>query len=94
MFVGARQLGASPFEAEDVGQFQELIELQKQIVRIAEQNAATQQRCELLRRQLERELEVIAAPRRAFRERLRDIATGMFGRRLTRPEQAWESKRP
>jgi hypothetical protein len=42
MFVGARQVQASQIEAEDLGQYQQLIELQKQIVAVAEQNAATQ----------------------------------------------------
>ena len=36
MFVGARQVQASQMEAEDLGQYQQLIELQKQIVEVAE----------------------------------------------------------
>ena len=72
MFVGARQLGASQLEAEDMGQYQELIELQKQIVKVAEQNAVTQQRCARLREQLDREVNALIGPRRPVHERLRD----------------------
>lgn len=94
MFVGARQLGASQFEAEDMGQYQELIELQKQIVKIAEQNAVTQQRCARLREQLDREVNALIGPRRPVHERLREAAAGMFDRLRKRPEAISAAKRP
>ena len=94
MFVGARQLGASQLEAEDMGQYQELIELQKQIVKIAEQNAVTQQRCARLREQLDREVNALIGPRRPVHERLREVAAGMFGRLVKRPDTISAVRRP
>lgn len=94
MFVGARQVQASQMEAEDLGQYQQLIELQKQIVSVAEQNAATQQRCARLREQLEREFDALIGPRRPVHERLREAAAGMFGRWLKRPDAPSPAKRP
>lgn len=94
MFVGARQVQASQIEAEDLGQYRQLIELQKQIVAVAEQNAATQQRCDRLREQLERELDALIGPRRPVHERLREVAAGVFGRLLRRPDAPPENKRP
>ena len=94
MFVGARQLGASQLEAEDMVQYQELIELQKQIVKIAEQNAVTQQRCARLREQLDREVNALIGPRRPVHERLREAAAGMFGRLVKRSDAIPNTKRP
>ena len=94
MFVGARQLGASQLEAEDIGQYQELIELQRQIVEVAEQNAAAQRRCAHLREQLDREVNALIGPRRPVHERLREAAAGMFGRMLKRTDAAPDTKRP
>ena len=93
MFVGARQLGASQLEAEDMGQYQELIELQKQIVKIAEQNAASQQRCARLREQLDREVNALIGPRRPVHERLCEAAAGMFDRLRKRPDAMQAAKR-
>ena len=76
-----------------MGQYQELIELQKQIVKIAEQNAVTQQRCVRLREQLDREVNALIAPRRSVHERWRDAATGMFSRLIKRPESTSVAKR-
>lgn len=81
-------------EAEDLGQYQQLIELQKQIVAVAEQNAATQQRCARLRAQLEREVDALVGPRRPVHERLRETAAGIFGRWVKRPEAPASTKRP
>ena len=67
-------------KAEDIGQYKQLIELQKQIVAVAEQNAATQRRCARLREHLERELDALSGPRRPVHERLRETAAGVFGR--------------
>jgi regulator of replication initiation timing len=94
MFVGARQLGASQLEAEDMGQYQELIELQKQIVKVAEQNAVTQQRCARLREQLDREVNALIGPRRPVHERLRDAAAGMLDRLRRRPDAIPDVRRP
>lgn len=74
-------------EAEELGQYQQLIELQKQIVEMAEKNAATQQRCARLREQLEREFASLAGPRRPIRSRLREAATGVLGRWLKRQDE-------
>ena len=93
MFVGARQVQASQIEAEDLGQYQQLIELQKQIVSVAEQNAATEQRCARLREQLEREFDALIGPRRPVHERLREAAAGVISRLIKRPESATVAKR-
>ena len=85
---------ASQMEAEDLGRYQQLIELQNQIVAVAEQNAATQQRCARLREQLEREFDALIGPRRPVHERLREVAAGMFGRWLKRPDAPLPAKRP
>lgn len=76
-----------------MGQYQELIELQKQIVKIAEQNAVTQQRCVRLREQLDREVNALIAPRRSVHERLREAAAGMFSRLIKRPDAIPDTKR-
>lgn len=81
-------------EAEDLGQYQQLIELQKQIVEVAERNAETQRRCARLREQLEREVNALIGPRRPAHERLREVAAGVFGRLLRRPDAPPENKRP
>ena len=94
MFVGARQLGPSQLEVEDMVQYQKLIELQKQIVKIAEQNAVSQQRCARLREQLDREVNALIGPRRPVHERLRETAAGVFGRWLKRPDAPAPAKRP
>ena len=94
MFVGARQLGASQLEAEDMVQYQELIELQKQIVKVAEQNAVTQQRCARLREQLDREVNALIGPRRPVHERLREAAVGMFDRLRKRPDATRDARCP
>lgn len=94
MFVGARQVQASQVEANDFGQYKQLIELQKQIVEVAEQNAETQRRCAHLREQLHRDVNALAGPRRPAYERLREVASEMFGRFLRRPDAPPENKRP
>jgi hypothetical protein len=94
MSVGARRLETSQLEGEGLGQYEQLIELQKQIVEVAEQNAATQQRCARLREQLEREFDALIGPRRPVHERLREVAAGVFGRLLRRPDAPPENKRP
>lgn len=94
MFVGARQVQASQIEAEDLGQYQQLIELQKQIVAVAEQNAATQQRCERLRQQMLREFDALTVPQRPVADRLREAAAGWLGRWRKRPDAPTPSKRP
>jgi len=81
-------------EAEDLGQYQQLIELQKQIVAVAEQNAAAQQRCARLREQMEREFDALIGPRRPASERLREAAAGLLGRWLKRPDESQTTKRP
>ena len=93
MSVGARRLETSQLEGEGLGQYEQLIELQKQIVSVAEQNAATEQRCARLREQLEREFDAIIGPRKPVHERLREVATGMFGRWLKRPDAPLPAKR-
>ena len=77
-----------------MGQYQELIKLQRQIVKIAEQNAVTQQRCARLREQLDREVNALIGPRRPVHERLRETAAGVFGRWLKRPDAPAPAKRP
>ncbi len=94
MFVGARHCVASELEVEQLGHYEQLIELQRQIVEIAEQNAAAQRSCELLREQLHREIEAIAGPKRRIHERLREAATGVLGRWLKRTESPSPVKRP
>ena len=76
-----------------MGQYQELIELQKQIVKFAEQNAVTQQRCARLREQLDREVNALIGPRRSVHERWRNAAAGMFSRLIKRPESTSVAKR-
>ena len=93
MFVGARRLEASQLEAEDMVQYQELIDLQKQIVKIAEQNVASQQRCARLREQLDREVNALIGPRRPVHERLREAAAGIFGRLIKRPAAIPDTRR-
>jgi len=93
MFVGARQVQASQVEANDFGQYEQLIELQKQIVEVAEQNAETQRRCAHLREQLHREVNALVGPRRPAYERLREVAAGMFGRLVQRPEPPSDTRR-
>ena len=89
--MGARQLGASQLEAEDIGQYKQLIELQKQIVEVAEQNAAAQRRCAHLREQLDREVNALIGPRRPVHERLREAAAGVFVRWLKRTDTKSDS---
>lgn len=84
---------ASGTEAEELGQYQQLIELQRQIVEMAEKNAATRQRCARLREQLEREFVSLAGLRRPVRDRLREAATGVLGRLLKRPDEPPETRR-
>ena len=77
-----------------MGQYQELIELQKQIVKIAEQNAASQQRCARLREQLDREVNALIGPRRPVHERLREAAAGVISRLIKRPDAIPDTRRP
>ena len=95
MFEGARKLEASEAGAGELGHYQDLIALQKQIVEIAEQNVAAQRRCEVLRGELSREAELLLRSRRSrrrVRERLRDAATGIIERLMRRddPAQMWK----
>ena len=68
----------SPGDAGDRESFRQLIELQKQIIELVDQNSETERRCVLLRQQLAREAEEMFVRSRSVRHRLRRAAARLF----------------
>ena len=69
-------------DGEDLGPYYRLVEMQKQMIDLIQQNAHTERECAALRDDLARELETVARSRRRLPERLRESASGLLKRLL------------
>jgi hypothetical protein len=86
MARGENEGPTGPPEDGDLKPYYRLIELQKQMMDLIQQNARTQRKCAALRKQLLREAEALARSRRRLPDRLRDSASGLVKRLLGRPD--------
>jgi len=68
----------------DLEPYYRLIEMQKQMIDLIQQNAHTERECAALREQLAREVEALARSRRSLPDRLRNSASGLLQRLLRR----------
>lgn len=64
----------------DLEPYYRLIELQRQMMELIQQNARAERECAALRKQLLREVEALARSRRSLPERLRHSASRLFNR--------------
>ena len=67
-------------EGGDLEPYHRLIELQKQMMDLIQQNARAERECAALRKQLLRDVEALARSRRSLPERLRASAFGAWQR--------------
>jgi hypothetical protein len=84
MVRGERAVEMDKSEGKDLEPYYRLIEMQKQMIDLIQQNAHTERECAALREQLARELETVARSRRRLPERLRESASGLLQRLLRR----------
>jgi hypothetical protein len=68
----------------DLEPYYRLIEMQKQMIELIQQNAHTERECAALREQLAQEIEALARSRRSLPDRLRNFASGLLKRLLGR----------
>jgi len=80
MSGGAVKLPVIKAEANALEPYRRLVELQKQIMELVEQNSETERQCALLREQLAREADALLWSRRAARIRLRVSTIGLLQR--------------
>lgn len=71
----------------DLEPYYRLVEMQKQMIDLIQQNAHTERECAALRDQLAREVEALARSRQSLPDRLRKSASDLFQRMLRRNEQ-------
>lgn len=80
----ANGVQAEKSAVEDLEPYYRLVEMQKQMIDLIQQNAHKERECAVLREQLARELELVARSRRRLPERLRESASGLLKRLLRR----------
>jgi len=80
----ANGVQAEKSAVEDLEPYYRLVEMQKQMIDLIQQNAHTERECAVLREQLARELELVARSRRRLPERLRESASGLLKRLMRR----------
>lgn len=84
MVRGERAMEMDKSEGKDLEPYYRLIEMQKQMIDLIQQNAHRERECAALREQLAREVEALARSRRSLLDRLRESALGRFKRLLGR----------
>jgi len=84
MARGANEVQTQGSNGEDLEPYYRLIEMQKQMIDLIQQNAHTERTCAVLRERLVQEFEAGARPRRALPHRLRESAVVLFKRLLRR----------
>ena len=83
MARGANEVQAEKSGIEDLEPYYRLVEMQKQMIVLIQQNAHTERKCMALREQLAQEFEAFTRSRHALPFRLRESA-GLFFKRLLR----------
>jgi hypothetical protein len=78
---GVKRNGAAKTDLEP---YYRLVEMQKQLIELIQQNAHAERACAALREQLAREVEAMARSRRSLPDRLRHSASGLLTRLLRR----------
>jgi hypothetical protein len=84
MVRGANEVEMEKSAGTDLEPYYRLIEMQKQMIDLIQQNAHTERECAALREQLAREVEALARSRRSLPDRLRNSASGLLQRFLRR----------
>ena len=84
MVRGANGVEMEKSAGTDLEPYYRLIEMQKQMIDLIQQNAHTERECAALREQLTREVEALARSRRGLPDRLRDSVSGLLKRLLRR----------
>jgi hypothetical protein len=84
MVRGERVVEMDKSEEKDLEPYYRLIEMQKQMIDLIQQNAHAERECAALRERLAREVEALARSRRTLPERLRESATGLMRRFMRR----------
>jgi hypothetical protein len=93
MARGERVVETDKSGSTDLEPYYRLIEMQKQMIDLIQQNAHTERECAALRERLAREVEALAYSRRSLPERLRNSASGLIRRLLGRNGQKREDAR-
>jgi len=88
------KLRTAEAEAGALEPYRRLIELQKQIIELVEQNAETKRQCIMLREQLAREADALLWSRRAACFRLRAVAVSVLQRLFGRAGTDSRTERP
>jgi len=84
MARGANGMQSGKPEDGHLDPYYRLIELQKQMIDLIQQNANAKRECAALREQLAREVEALARSRRSLPNRLRESAAGLVKRLFRR----------
>jgi hypothetical protein len=84
MVRGERAVEMDKSEGKDLEPYYRLIEMQKQMIDLIQQNAHAERECAALRVQLAREAEALARSRRSLPDRLRNSAAVLLRRLLWR----------
>ena len=84
MLQGVKREQTDGSESNDLQPYHQLIELQKQMMELVEQNAEAERKCMALRQMLAREAEAMFLSRLGFRHRLQKSASKIFSRLLRR----------
>jgi len=97
MLQGGKRERAAGSESNDLRLYYQLIELQKQMMELVEQNAEAERKCIVLRQIVARDAEAMFLSRLGFRHRLQLSATKIVSRLLRRaakPRQLQRGKSP
>ncbi len=84
MARGERAVEMDKSGSTDLEPYYRLVEMQKQMIDLIQQNAHRERECAALREQLAREVEALARSRRSLPDRLRNSASGLLQRLLRR----------
>ena len=90
MLQGVKRERAAGSESNDLRLYYQLIELQKQMMELVEQNAEAERKCMVLRQIVARDAEAMFLSRLGFRHRLQLSATKIVNgllRRAAKPRQ-------
>jgi uncharacterized coiled-coil DUF342 family protein len=80
MFRGRNENPGMKKVADDLAPYRRLVELQKQMIELAQQHEQSKRRCDALREQMVREVTNRRPVRRSFRHRLQQSASKLLKR--------------
>jgi hypothetical protein len=87
MFQGVKRERTAGSESDDLQPYHQLVELQKQMMELVEQNADAERKCMALRQMVARDAEAMFLSRLGFRHRLKKSASKIFNQLLRRAKK-------